>query len=109
MGDTGRAAEGDESPQRVWRRATSAAYVESPPGSARRVVVLDLDRPELPAYVFEESAARIWASVDGRRSEAQIATDLAVAFEAPVDVVAADVRQFVSRLRELGLVVGQSG
>ena len=42
----------------VWRRATSAAYVESP----ERVVVLDLDHLDLPPYVFEGSAAQIWAS-----------------------------------------------
>jgi hypothetical protein len=70
-------------------------------------VVLDLDRPELPPYVFEGPAADIWAAVDGRRSEAEMAAELAEAFEAPVDVVTADVRQFVDRLRELGLLVGE--
>jgi hypothetical protein len=35
-----------------------------------------------------------------------MAAELAEAFEAPVDVVTADVRQFVDRLRELGLLVG---
>jgi hypothetical protein len=89
----------------VWRRAGSAAYVESSPGSAPRAVVLDLDHLDHPPYVFEGSAALIWGYVDGVRSEAQIATQLAEAFETPVDVVAADVREFVDRLRELRLVV----
>jgi hypothetical protein len=89
----------------VWRRATSAAYVESP----ERVVVLDLDHLDLPPYVFEGAAAQIWACVDGDRTETEIVTDLAEAFEAPAEVVAPDVRQFVDRLRELGLIVGDDG
>jgi Coenzyme PQQ synthesis protein D (PqqD) len=85
----------------VWRRATGTAYVES----AERVVVLDLDHPDLPPYVFEGSAALIWACVDGERTETGIVADLAETFEAPAEVVAPDVRQFVDRLRELGLIV----
>jgi hypothetical protein len=85
----------------VWRRATSAAYVETP----RRAVVLDLDHLDLPPYVFDGPAAQIWACVDGDRTEAEIVADLAEAFEVPADHVASDVRDFVERLRELGLVV----
>ncbi len=85
----------------VWRRATSTAYVESP----ERVVVVDLDHLDLPPYVFEGSAAQIWACVDGERSEAQIVADLAVAYDTAAEVVAPDVRAFVGRLRRLGLVV----
>jgi Coenzyme PQQ synthesis protein D (PqqD) len=95
----------DRARETVWRRAVSAAYVES----EGRVVVLDLDRPELPPYVFEGSAADVWTRVDGVRSEADIATGLAEAYGAPVEVVASDVRQFVARLGELGLVVGDDG
>jgi hypothetical protein len=89
----------------VWRRATSTAYVASAPGSPDRAVVLDLSHPELPPYVFEDSAARIWACLDGERSEAEVADHLAEEFAVPVEVVATDVRQFVDRLGELGLVV----
>ena len=85
----------------VWRRATGAAYVESP----GRVVVLDLDHPERAPYVFEGSAAQVWACVDGDRTVSEIVTDLAEAFEAPAEVIAVDVRQFVDRLRDLGLIV----
>jgi hypothetical protein len=77
------------------------AYVESP----ERVVLLDLDQPELSPYVFEGSAAQIWACVDGDRTEAEIVADLAAAFEAPAEVVAVDVRRFGDRLTELGLIV----
>jgi hypothetical protein len=86
----------------VWRRATSAAYVES----EGRVVVLDLEHLDHPPYVFEGSAAHVWASLDGERSEEEIVTSLAGTFQAPAEVVAVDVRQFVDRLRQLGLVVG---
>jgi hypothetical protein len=102
MSDRAGVDDGEASRSTVWRRASATAYVDSPD----RVVVVDLDHLDLPPYVFEGSAAQIWAAVDGRRSEAEIVADLAAAFEAPVDVVTADVRQFVDRLRKLGLVVG---
>jgi hypothetical protein len=85
----------------VWRRATGTAYVESP----ERVVVLDLAHLDRAPYVFEGSAAQVWACVDGDRTESEIVTDLAEAFEVPVEVVTSDVRQFVDRLRDLGLIV----
>jgi hypothetical protein len=103
MSDGAREGEGPHARSTVWRRVTDTAYVESP----GRVVVLDLARPDLAPYVFEGSAAQVWEHIDGVRSEARIAADLADAFEAPVDVVSADVRQFVDRLRELRLVVAQ--
>lgn len=89
----------------VWRRAGSTAYVESPSGAAQRVVVLDLDHLDLPPYVFEGSAAQVWACLDGDRTEEEIVADLAEAYEVPAEVVAGDVRQFVDRLRVLGLIV----
>ena len=89
----------------VWRHATGTAYVESPD----RVVVLDLDHLDRAPYVFEGSAAQIWACVDGDRTESEIVTDLAEAFEVPVEVVTDDVRSFIDRLRDLGLVVADGG
>jgi hypothetical protein len=93
----------------VWRRAASAAYVESTPGPAQRVVVLDLDHLDRAPYVFEGSAAQVWARVDGDHTLFEIVTELAETFEAPSEVVAADVRQFVDRLADLGLVVADAG
>jgi hypothetical protein len=89
----------------VWRRATSTAYVES----AERVVVLDLDHLDRPPYVFEGSAARIWAALDGDRTEAEVVTDLAEAFDAPADQIAHDVRGFIDRLGDLGLIATDAG
>jgi hypothetical protein len=89
----------------VWRRATGTACVESD----EHVVVLDLDHLDRAPYVFEGSAAQVWACVDGDRTESEIVSDLAEAFEVPVAVVAADVRQFVDRLADLGLIVADGG
>ena len=88
----------------VWRHADAAAYVESP----ERVVVVDLDHLDLPPYVFEGSAAQVWMCVDGDRTETEIVTDLAEAYDVPAEVVTPDVRQFVDRLRDLGLIVAGS-
>jgi hypothetical protein len=85
----------------VWRRATSTAYVEAP----ARVVVLDLDHLDRPPYVFEGSAAQVWACLDGIRSEDEIVTDLADAYDVSPEMVAGDVRRFVDQLRDLGLIV----
>jgi coenzyme PQQ synthesis protein D (PqqD) len=85
----------------VWRRATGTAYVESD----GRVVVLDLDHLDLPPYVFEGSAAQVWGCLDGVRTEVEVVADLADVYDVSVEVVTGDVRQFVDRLRDLGLVV----
>jgi hypothetical protein len=84
----------------VWQHATGAAYVESPD----RVVVVDLDHLDLPPYVFEGSAAQVWLCVDGDRSETEIVSDLAEAYGVPLEVATPDVRHFVDRLRDLGLI-----
>jgi hypothetical protein len=85
----------------VWRRSASAAYVESDD----RVVVLDLDHLDLQPFVFEGSAAQVWACLDGDRSETEIVDDLAEAYEVPREVVLDGVREFIGRLRDLGLIV----
>jgi coenzyme PQQ synthesis protein D (PqqD) len=88
----------------IWRRATSTAYV----GSPERVVVVDLDHLDLPPYVFEGSAARIWACLDGVCTEAEVVADVADAYDVPTDVVTDDVRRFVDRLRDLGLILADT-
>jgi hypothetical protein len=85
----------------VWRRVDHAAYVDS----GERVVVLDLDHLDLPPYIFEGSAAAVWTCLDGDLTEGEIVTVLAEAYQVEPSVVAVDVRQFVDRLRTLGLVV----
>ena len=78
-----------------------AAYVDS----GERVVVIDLDHLDLPPYIFEGTAAVVWTCLDGDRTESEIVSDLAATYEVEAAVVAVDVRQFVDRLRSLGLVV----
>jgi hypothetical protein len=85
----------------VWTRSASTAYVEY----GKHVSVVDLDHLDLPPYVFDGPAAQIWACVDGDRTEAEIVADLAEAYEMPTEVVTADVRAFLDRLRDLGLIV----
>jgi hypothetical protein len=85
----------------VWRRSASAAYVESD----ERVVVLDLDHLDLQPFVFEGTAAQVWACLDGDRSETEIVDDLAEAYEVAPEVVRDGVREFIERLRDLGLIV----
>jgi hypothetical protein len=105
-GETTNGASGDvPSDVRVWRRSGSAAYVESD----ERVVVLDLDHLDRQPYVFEGSAAQIWACLDGDRTEAEVVADLAGAFGAPVEQIAPDVRGFVDRLAALGIIVTGGG
>ena len=89
----------------VWRRSGSAAYVESD----ERVVVLDLDRLDRQPFVFQGSAAQIWACLDGDRTEAEVVADLAEAYAVSTDLVLADVRQFLYRLADLGLIVPNPG
>jgi hypothetical protein len=90
----------------VWHHAGNAAYVES----TDRVVVIDLDHLDLPPYVFEGTAAQVWMCIDGDRTETEIVTDLAEAYDAPAEVIRPDVRQFVDRLRDLGLIsLGATG
>jgi hypothetical protein len=90
----------------VWHRAAATAYVET----EDRVVVLDLDHLDRAPYVFEGSAAQVWACIDGDRTEADIVHDLSAAFGVSIEVVADDVRQFGDRLADLGLIVrGRDG
>ena len=101
MAESVRPGTGSSTGSTVWRRSTSTAYVESP----HRVVVLDLSKLDRAPYVFEGSAAQVWACVDGDRTESEIVTDLAEAYCAPVESLAGDVRGFLAELAELGLIV----
>ncbi len=88
----------------MWERVEHVAYVDS----AEHVAVLDLDHLDLPPYLFEGTAAVVWACLDGDRTESEIISDLAEAYEVEAAVVAGDVRQFVDRLQSLGLVVARA-
>ena len=66
--------------------------------------MVDLDHLSLPPYVFEGTAAQIWACVDGARNEIEIVTDLAHAYDVAAEVLIPDVRKFLDQLQDLGLV-----
>ena len=66
--------------------------------------MVDLDRLDLAPYVFEGTAAQVWLCVDGDRTEDEIVTDLAEAYDVPAATVSTDVRTFVRRLGELHLI-----
>ncbi len=56
------------------------------------------------ALMLDEIGNAIVAELDGVRSEAQIAADLAARYGAPVEAVATDVAEFLSGLAEKRLV-----
>ncbi|BDZ62735.1 hypothetical protein Lsed01_01496 [Demequina sediminis] len=78
--------------------------------SEDRATVLNLPRLEeqqVP-YVFEGTAFEIWVRIDGTLTESEIVAELAEGYGAPVEEVAAQVREFVAELTELGLVLGEA-
>jgi hypothetical protein len=89
----------------VWRRSPDTAYVDRPD----RAVVLDLDHLDRAPYVFEGTAAQIWALVDGTRTELDVVTALAEQYDVPVTTLAGDVRAFLAELDGLGLVLAAGG
>lgn len=77
--------------------------------SETRATVLNLPRLEeqqVP-YLFEGTAFDIWTRIDGTLTEEEIVAELASGYDVGVEVVAPQVRAFVSQLLELGLVLGE--
>ncbi len=56
-------------------------------------------------YTLNETGALIWQSLDGSRSLAEISRMLEEQYDAPADVIAADVLEIVDGLAEAGLIV----
>lgn len=78
-----------------------ARFVETPIDD--EIVVMQLDSGDF--FSLSGSARAIWEAIDGTRDEASICTALADEFpEAPRDELAADVTDFVARLRAAGLL-----
>ncbi len=86
----------------VLRLRDEIAWVEGVEG---RIVVLDLDRLSEPPRLLAEPAAVIWRAVDGLRSEEEIVLTVAAAYAMAADRIRDDVREFLTELEELGLVV----
>ena len=55
-------------------------------------------------YALDEVGARIWELCDGDRSLSDVITVLCSEFDAPTEMVTADVLEFVAELRAEGLL-----
>ena len=84
------------------RMRAQIAWVDGVDG---RVVVLDLDHLDQPPRVLVEPAAVIWRAVDGLRDEEEVVLVVASAYAMAPDQIRHDVRDFLTELKKLGLVV----
>ncbi len=55
-------------------------------------------------YTLNETGAFIWQALDGSRSLVEISTMLEEQYDAPADVIAADVLEIADGLAEAGLI-----
>lgn len=85
----------------VLRPAPSLAIVARP----ERVSIQDLDRLTEPVRILADTAASVWAAVDGTRTVAEVCADLAEAYEVDVAVVEADVLPLLQQLLDEGYLV----
>ena len=84
----------------VWRRSPDVAVVDH----GERVVVLDLHDPQTASpLVMEGSAAAIWRAWAEPRTTDLVVAAVALDFGLPATEVAADVRSFLTTLRDRGL------
>ena len=91
-------------PTTRWVRRPEALWRSTLGG----VVLLASDRAEADPTILSGTGASVWSLLEEPRSVAELATSLSASFEGDVDVIAADVEQLVSRLRDDGLVVARS-
>ena len=66
------------------------------------IVVLDLTSGDF--FELDEIGSRIWLGLDGARSLADLAGDLAREYDAPLDQIGSDIIAFVSDLNGRALV-----
>jgi Coenzyme PQQ synthesis protein D (PqqD) len=74
-------------------------------GDGDRVIVLDLNRLDRSPEALVGTAARIWQAIDGKHDEEHLVAHLADQFNTTPELIADDVRSFLSQLLILGLVV----
>jgi hypothetical protein len=56
-------------------------------------------------YALDEVGAMIWERCDGRRAVGEILAELCAEFDAPEDVIRADMLEFIGELRREQLLV----
>ena len=66
------------------------------------IVLMRLDNGEF--FALSGTAAATWRLIDGRRDRAALIEGLAREFDAGADHIAADVDEFVARLKDRGLL-----
>ena len=59
-------------------------------------------------YALDEVGALIWDLCDGERSVSEIVAELCAEFDAPADIIRADVLEFIGDLRREQLLVVES-
>jgi len=68
------------------------------------IIVMRLDNGEF--FALSGTAAAAWRLIDGKRDRAALLGDLAVEFAADKSQIAADLDEFLERLKESRLVDG---
>jgi len=68
------------------------------------IIVMRLDNGEF--FALSGTAAAAWRLIDGKRDRAALLADLAVEFAADKSQIAADLDEFLERLKESRLVDG---
>lgn len=98
----GRADAGEARP----RRAANLSEYETPDGVRLRPTPVDRRGP---VFTLNRSGAAVWKAVDGRRSAAEIAGELAAAFGLTAGAARRDTLACLRALSAQGLVCGVPG
>ena len=78
------------------------AFVETTIGD--EIVLMTLDKGEFLS--LDGPAADAWRLIDGARSEADIIAALQGEYTAEPDTIATDIGDFVTELRQIGVIAG---
>ena len=90
---------------RSWSRSDAVAWRAV--GDDMVIVPVASRRDDLDSiYVLNETAAAIWVMLDGRRSERELAEEMALRFEVDAAVARADLSEILGQLAEIGAVTG---
>ncbi|MDR7083158.1 pyrroloquinoline quinone biosynthesis protein D [Arthrobacter ginsengisoli] len=86
--------------ERVWRVSADVACVRSPDGG--RVAALHLEQ-DVP-FILVGTAASVWNSLDGTRTETELIEELARDYGTDASAINADVKGLIHSLSTSGLI-----
>ena len=86
--------------ERVWRVSADVACVQSHDGG--RVAVLHLEQ-DVP-IILEGTAASVWISIDGTRTETELIEDLARDYGTDASAIHGDVMSMIHSLSASSLI-----